>query len=360
MSELELGTLYDMLAYFPRIEELWELEKYQGKIVYALTGDEFRSFMAIKESGELERVINDLETGNIGFVCYFEQNYPEKFIELDYPLFVVYYRGDISLLNGNNIAIVGSRACTRYGKEQTDRFSKELSKAGFNIVSGLAEGIDGCAHTGALKANGKTISVVANGLKSIFPAINVDLAREIVATGGVLISEFYPDYKPKGFSFVQRNRLIAAASEAVLVVEAGKVSGALHTVNFALDLGREVFAIPGNCNSSASEGTNNLIKKFYSMCVTSPQEIISQLNCTQNLKLQVSQSQNPIKRTDKISNLNETESLIYNMLQTEDAHFDEILEKTQIEAKKLLVLLTTMEIRGLIRKLPANYFGKKD
>lgn len=360
ISDLDASSLYEFISTFNNIEEIWSINEYKGKIMYCLSGKEFQNLMSIRESGVLDKAIHDLENGNIKYVCYYDKNFPICFKTLDFPPLVIYYKGDLSLLNQRNISIVGTRACTRYGKEQTERFAYELSKAGFNIVSGLAEGIDGFAHKGALRANGKTISIVANGLNTIFPAINIDLARQIVDAGGLVLSANYPDFKLKNFSFVQRNRLIASASEAVLITEAGANSGALHTVNFALDMGKDIFVLPGNCNSPSSEGTNNLIKKYYSICVTKPSEIIERLNENYALVNVIQNNQNPVQKIDKELSLNELESQIYNMLQLEDKHFDEILEKTKIDAKKLVVLLTTMEIRGLIRKLPGNYYGKKE
>ena len=171
----------------------------------------------------------------------------------------------------------------------------------------------------------------------------------------MIISEKAPDVNPKNFTFVQRNRLIAAIGEGILVTEAGEKSGALHTVNFALDLGKDLFVIPGNCNSKSSEGSNNLIKQFYSCCVTKPEEIISVIN--QNYVETTDASKQKIERKLLLST---DEQAILAVLKDEDKHFDEILEKTQITTKNLLGLLTTMEIRGLIKKLPSNFYGLKD
>ena len=360
ISDIDLSTLYEFMSLFDSIDDIWNLDKYQGKIMYCLSGKDFQNFISIRDSGILDKAIADLEKSDINHICYYDKNFPKCFKILDFPPLVIYYKGDLSLLNQRNISIVGTRLCTRYGKEQTERFAYELSKAGFNIISGLAEGVDGFAHKGALRANGKTISIVANGLNTIYPAINVNLAQEIVDAGGLVLSANYPDFNIKNFSFVQRNRLIAAAGEGVLITEAGVNSGALHTVNFALDLGKEVFVLPGNCNSPSSEGTNNLIKKYFSTCVTKPQEIIETLNLNYKLIQDVINTQKPIQKIDKELMLNDLEKVIYDLVQLEDVHFDEILEKTKIDTKKLMVLLTTMEIRGLIKKLPGNYYGRKD
>ena len=361
MCDLDFGALYSLFSTYENPEDMWALDKYEGKIVYQLSGREFRDLMDVRHSGLLDKVIAELDSGSkIKYVCMYQDEYPDKLRELDYPPFVLYYVGDWSLINGRNVGIVGSRVCTRYGREQTERFARELCNAGFTIVSGLSEGIDAVAHETSVKNNGKTIAVVANGLKMIYPAINTNLARDIAKSGGLLVTEFYPDYVPKSFAFVRRNRIIAALCEGVLVTEARRDSGALHTVNFATDLSREVFALPGNCNSTASQGTNDLIKHFGSTCVTEPQEIVDRLNDQVALCELINQNQRPISRVDRTMNLREEESSVLEIVRDEDAHLDEIAKILNFDTKKLLGLLTLMEIRGLIKKLPGNFYARKD
>lgn len=358
MSELEIASLYEILSLYDNTEDLFYIDKYNGKISYILSGQEFQKFIDIRDR-ELNRVINYLENGKINFVTLNSTEYPRCFRNLDYPPFVIYYRGDLSLLEKRSIAVLGSRVCTRYGKEQSERFAEEFVKEGFVLVTGLTEGIETYAVTKGLNVGGKVICIMANGLKSVYPAENLFLAKRIFEEGGLLISENYPDFKPIGMSFVQRNRLIPAVAEAILIVEAGAKSGSLYTVNFALDMGRDIFALPGNCNSSASAGSNDLIKRYYCACVTAPSEVIETLN-TNYIENNNKSNINNKSEIELDLNLNPLEKTIYDFVKIEEKHFDEILEKTQIETKKLLVVLTTMEIRGLIRKLPGNYFSKKD
>ena len=357
LSDMPVKKLYDFALSFDNLQELWELKSYTNHAMKYLTGQEFQELISLRDGGSLDKLLNSIGNSKVKYVTLNDEKYPSVLRNLDVPPLVVYYIGNLDLLDTRCISIVGSRACTRYGVEQTQHFAYELSKAGFTIVSGLAEGIDGNAHTGALRAKGKAIGVLAGGLNYIYPAINVQLARDVVNTGGLILSEKAPDVNPKNFTFVQRNRLIAAIGEGVLVTEAGENSGALHTVNFALDMGKDIFAIPGNINSRASVGTNDLIKQFYSCCVTSPTDIIETLNnnyvekhCQQTLDLKV----------DKKLTLKPEEQAIIDVLKNEEQHFDEILEKTKIDAKKLFGLLTTLEIRGLIEKLPSNFYKLKD
>ncbi len=357
MSDMPVKKLYDLALSYQNLEDLWHTTRYNAHIMQFLDGNEFQELMTIRTSGKLDKMLEKLQNSKIKYITINSPDYPEKLKNIDIPPFLLYYIGNISLLNSRCFGIVGSRVCTRYGKEQTERFAEAISKAGMTIVSGLAEGIDGHAHQGVMKIKGKAIGVLAGGLDNIYPAINVQLARDIVQNDGLILSEKAPDVFPKKYTFVQRNRIIAGLSDGILVTEAGKDSGALYTVNFALDMGKDIFALPGNCNSSASEGTNHLIKQFYSCCVTRPEEIIETMsknyqNCDKTASKQA--------KFDVKFTLKPEELMILEFVSTEDKHFDEILEKTNLDAKKLIGLLTTMEIRGLIKKLPSNYYGVKN
>ena len=180
----------------------------------------------------------------------------------------MYVLGNKKILNNKGIAIVGTRDCTKYGKNISFKFSKELTQKGFNIISGLALGIDTYAHLGNVQINmensksiGKTIAVLGCGIDELYPKQNKILAKQILKTGGCIISEYPNGTKPNKANFPQRNRIISGLSKAVLVIEARAKSGTLITVDFALEQGKDVFAVPGNINSANSVGTNELIKQ---------------------------------------------------------------------------------------------------
>lgn len=191
------------------------------------------------------------------------KEYPEQLREIyDAPL-KLYALGNKEILKQTGIAIVGSRNATEYGKKVALQFAKDLSKNGINIISGLALGIDTCAHLGTLNSDsvGKTIAVLGGGLDEIYPKQNVELAKQIIKNRGCIISEYPLETKPEKLHFPQRNRIISGLSKGVLIVEASEKSGSLITADFALEQGREVFAVPGNISSFTSVGTNNLIKQ---------------------------------------------------------------------------------------------------
>ena len=195
-----------------------------------------------------------------------EKEYHQQLKNIYDPPQCLYVLGNKNILNQKGIAIVGSRKCTNYGKEMAIKISEELSKNKINIISGLAIGIDSYAHFGNIKIQnikneyGKTIAVLGSGIDQIYPKQNVELARKIIQTGGCIISEYPIGTMPKKEHFPQRNRIISGLSMGVVIVEAQEKSGALITADFAVEQGREVFAIPGDINKKESIGSNQLIK----------------------------------------------------------------------------------------------------
>ena len=189
--------------------------------------------------------------------------YPKQLKKIYDPPLKLYVLGNKQLLKGKGIAIVGARKATEYGKKIALQISKELSQIGINIISGLAIGIDTYAHLGTLHEEciGKTIAVLGSGLDKIYPKENIELARRIVKSGGCIVSEYPVGRSASKLNFPQRNRIISGLSKSVLVVEASEKSGSLITADFALEQGREVFAVPGDINKETSKGTNELIKQ---------------------------------------------------------------------------------------------------
>jgi len=206
------------------------------------------------------------------------KDYPEQLKEIYNPPLNLYVLGNKELLKQGGIAIVGTRKATDYGKKMTLQFAQDLSQNGINIISGLALGIDTCAHLGTLKANnkGKTIAVLGSGIDNIYPNQNIELARQIIQSGGCIISEYPVGVPANKLNFPQRNRIISGLSKGVLVIEAGENSGSLITADLALEQGRDVFAVPGNISSQMSIGTNNLIKQGAKL-VTSYTDIIDEI-----------------------------------------------------------------------------------
>ncbi|MEK7134988.1 MAG: DNA-processing protein DprA, partial [Patescibacteria group bacterium] len=209
------------------------------------------------------------------------RHYPEILKEIPNAPKQLYVRGHLPKDHNLNFAIVGTRTASDYGRTLAFKIAKELAELGFNIISGLALGIDTQAHLGALEGKGKTTAVMGSAIddNSIYPSENLNLVQKIISSGGAVISEYEPGTKSEIWFFPERNRIISGLSRGVLIVEAPEKSGALITARVALEQNREVFAIPGSIFSKNSMGTNNLIKSGAKM-VTTVDDILEELNLT--------------------------------------------------------------------------------
>lgn len=213
---------------------------------------------------------------NIKLINIFDKEYPENLKYIYDPPITLFCIGDISILKNISIGIVGTREPSSYGKKIAFDFARNLSEKGITVVSGMARGIDTCAHLGALEVNGKTIAVLGSGVDIVYPSENINVYNSI-AKKGLIISEYIVGTKPEAQNFPLRNRIISGLSQGVLVVEAKKKSGTMITTDYALEQGKELYVIPGNITSENSEGTNNLIKQGAKI-VTEINDILEDFN----------------------------------------------------------------------------------
>ncbi|NCO25237.1 DNA-protecting protein DprA [Candidatus Parcubacteria bacterium] len=275
------------------------------------------------------------------------RNYPEILKEISDAPKQLYVRGNLPKDHNLNFAIVGTRAASDYGRTLTFKIAKELAELGFNIVSGLALGIDTQAHLGALEGKGRTTAVMGSAIddNSIYPSENLNLVKKIISSGGAIISEYEPGTKSEIWFFPERNRIISGLSRGVLVVEAPEKSGALITARVALEQNREVFAIPGSIFSKNSIGTNNLIKSGAKM-VTTVDDILEELNLTE-LKTE--------KRIGKEENLTEEEKIILKIIEKEPIHTDKICKISKMAAGQVLSIVSVLEIKGIIKNIGGKF-----
>ncbi|MEI6227242.1 MAG: DNA-processing protein DprA [Methylophilaceae bacterium] len=253
--------------------------------IYAASFQQLKAVVADNIATEISHGVNEealaesmrwLSLENNYLVTLSDSYYPKSLLEINDPPPVLYAKGKLALLNQPSIAIVGSRNATMQGEENAEAFAKGLCSYGLCIVSGLALGIDGAAHRGALQANGSTIAVAATGLDIVYPSKHLDLAHQI-AKHGLLISEFSLGETSKPENFPRRNRLISGLSLGCLVVEASLQSGSQITARLSTEQGREVFVIPGSIHSPTSKGCHQLIKQGAKL-VDNLQDIIEDLN----------------------------------------------------------------------------------
>jgi len=283
--------------------------------------------------------MNDIQIIRLG-----DSRYPRALMDLKDAPKQLYVKGNLSLLDRPMISIVGTRDCTRYGLMVAKEIASQCVAAGFVVVSGLAEGIDTAAHQGAQES---TIAVLGNGIEVYYPSINKNLQDEI-AKHGLLISEYPPKFHGGKTTFPQRNRIVAALGQAVIAVEADLHSGTLITVKMANVLNKPVYAVPGNINCYASQGTNALIANGQAKIITSVPELITTLTGTTASKFVVTKKQITLEHQN-----------ILNMLKSDEVHFDDLVMESGLTVSQLSTLLTNMEMIGLIEKLPGNYFVAK-
>jgi DNA processing protein len=280
------------------------------------------------------------------------RDYPKILKEISNPPKQLYVRGRLPKDHNLNFAIVGTRAASEYGRTLAFKIAKELAELGFNIVSGLALGIDTQAHLGALEGKGKTTAVLGSAIddNSIYPSENLNLVKKIIVSGGAVISEYEPGTKSEIWFFPERNRIIAGLSQGVLVVEAPEKSGALITARLALEQNREVFAIPGSIFSKNSYGTNYLIKSGAKM-VTSVDDILEELNLA-DLK-----TKKEAKEKEE-ENLTGEEKIILKIIEKEPVHIDKICQLSKMAASQVLTAISLLEIKDIIKNIGGEKFVK--
>ncbi len=279
--------------------------------------------------------------------------YPKAIERICDPPLLLYCRGDILPQDELAVAIVGSRRCTVYGKQQAEKFANSLARAGVTIISGLARGIDAAAHQGALAGGGRTIAVMGTGVAEIYPPEHRELAEQVAAHGAVL-SEFKLHQTPHAGHFPQRNRIISGLSVAVVVIEAGRSSGALHTARHAMEQGREVLAVPGRIDSLASEGCHDLIRDGVTL-IRHVDDILAAIGpLTKPVSLAADSGE--IVHSLRELSLNEIERQVLNLIGADPTLQDEIISLSHMEPSRVLSTLTVLEMKRLIRRQPGGFF----
>ena len=283
-----------------------------------------------------------------------DERYPEPFRSLSEPPFLLFAAGDLELLRAPAVAFVGTRSPSTYGRAAAIELAGGLARAGYAVVSGMARGIDTEAHQAALAEGGPTVGVLGHGIDSVYPPENRALFRQ-VRERGLLLTEFPPGERPKAGNFPRRNRLIAALSRAVVVVEMGLKSGAQHTVGYALERGLDVMAVPGPIGAPTSAGTNQLIRDGARM-VTSAEDILEELEGVGRPR---PLAPPPAPAQPALPLLAPDEDRVVRVLSLGAKHVDEVAAETGLRAGDLLGLLLDLELRGVVESLPAKHFRRR-
>lgn len=303
----------------------------------------YRQCRRIDWQGEQDRAA----AKGIHIITAMDPEYPEALAKIYDPPLALYVRGTLQEGDKHAMAIVGTRRGTHYGRDTAKRFASGLAQAGYTIVSGLARGVDTVAHEGALEVQGRTLAVLGSGMDHLYPACNVQLADRIAERGAV-ISEFPLARQPDKTTFPMRNRIISGLSKAIVVVEAGRRSGALITADAALEQGRDVFAVPGRIDNRYAEGPHGLIRKG-AVLVRGVQDILDECGTLWGGALSRATA---LPR--ELCTLNEEESSLLELLGDGEQGVDELIRQSGLQASRVGSVLLGLEMKRMIRILPGR------
>ncbi len=343
VGNAKIRHLYDEAV---SAEEIYHMSLPELKKIQGLTEEDVHSIQKSQKKWDVDKEWFSLLEQGIGFVSLEQPEFPEKVRHITNPPYALYYVGKLPDENRKSIAIVGARTRSAYGSQVAAEIAKALAGNGIQVISGLARGIDRDAHQGALNGGGDTYGVLGCGVNVCYPSENKFLYNQIIETGGV-ISEYLPGTRPMAKQFPARNRIIAGLCNGVVVIEAKEKSGSLITAEFAMDQGRDVYAVPGRISDPLSQGCNRLIKQGAGAVISvedflSDLEILSDINYTQ---------------MDFRKNLLEKdERLVYSLTDFRPTGVSTLVEKTGISISRLLEILDKLESLGLIKETFTNYY----
>ncbi|MDF2820736.1 MAG: protecting protein DprA [Clostridiales bacterium] len=336
-----------LLDYFEDVEEIWKVSEDSLKEIKALSSNDVASFVDSRNAEKIKKDFEMLKKWKVEFLSIENKNYPTKLKNIyDYP-YGIYYSGNYINNDTLSIAVIGARNCSEYGIELATYFGRELSKAGVQVISGLARGIDTYAHKGALMSNGNTIGVLGTGIDICYPEENIKVMEEMLERGGIL-SEYNLGVQPRPGHFPMRNRIISALVDGIVVIEARKRSGSLITANIGLEHGKDIFAVPGRAFDKLSEGTNAIIKAGAKI-TTKIEDVLEEY-------FDIEESDQFSVKSRIITN--QLEKTIYNILDFDPKCIDELEGESKLPIGQFLQGLLSLEIHGAIRKVANSGYVK--
>lgn len=313
---------------------------------------------------DVEGKYKELEKKKILFIPRNDKRYPERLEKLENPPYALYCLGSLPKEQTPAVAVIGARECSEYGRNMAQAFAAKMAEAGVTVISGMARGIDGIGQKAALQNGGRTYAVLGSGVDVCYPASNRELYREILETGGGILSPFPPGAPPVRQQFPERNRIVAGLSDVLLVVEARLKSGTWITVDMALEQGKSIYAVPGRLTDRLSDGCNFLIRQGAGIALT-PEDILAELTVLHNRKGLKCQKETSVmkERVPDIKNLNTEEAKLglLSFLDEYPKSADEILKTMkkkgmEIELPRLLEELIDLCIQNKAKQLCGSYF----
>lgn len=341
--------------HFGDIKKIYHAKEADFVRVPNINRRDINNILKNKDMKKIYEYVKKLKKQNVRTILYKDDCYPSILKEIYNPPPILYSKGKIPI-DGIAMSIVGSRRASYYGLKMAEKLAYELASLGVTIVSGMAKGIDTYAHRGALQAKGKTIAVLGCGVDVIYPQENSELMKEIERKG-LILSEFSLKTLPKANNFPARNRIISGLSLGTIVIEAGERSGSLITAEFALEQGRNVYAIPGNIDNQTSKGTNNLIKEGAKV-VTSVEDIVEDILPSLTSEHFLLNKECDQESELEYKNLSAEEKRIIEKIKKGYTDEDEIIQASGYPASVVNSCLIMLELNGLIKKHINKYYLK--
>lgn len=338
-----------IIAYSGSAEAVFKEKKDSLQKIPGIGSKLAKQILGFKDYDSIEKELAFIEKHKIQALTYLDENFPQRMKDLEDAPPLLFYKGTANMNVDKIISVVGTRNASSYGKKVCERIIDELAEYKVSIVSGLAFGIDYCAHRSALKNGLPTIAVLGHSLDMVYPYEHRSLAVEMLSNGG-LLTEYWSGTKPDKGNFPERNRIVAGITDAVLVIESGLKGGALITADIASSYNRDVFAVPGRTDDEMSSGCNKFIKINRAILVENAYDIAYQLGWNIKYKAKV-------KKSIDTSSLNENEKILIDILKDADkTHIDKVSTTLQLNHSELSLLLLDMEFRGFISALPGNFY----
>ncbi len=323
-----------------------QLEKIEG--IGTIRADSIKSFMDFTTA---EQEIAFIEKYKIKTLFITDKKYPQRLLNCYDPPTLLFYRGDADLNHDKIIAIIGTRNNTEYGKQVTEELVGDLVEQNVLVVSGLAFGVDALAHKAAVKNNLKTVGVLAHGLDQVYPSQHTGLAKDILRSGGGLLTEFRSKTKPDKHNFPSRNRVVAGMCDATIIIETGIKGGSMITAELANNYNKDVFAFPGRVTDGKSAGCNYLVKNNKAVLLTDAQQLIELMNWEETKKPPAR------KQKELFIELSREEKLILEILkQKNSVHIDEINLKSGLSSSSVASAILNLELQNVVLSLPGKIY----
>lgn len=350
VPKLRNKTRRKLIEYCGSAKEIYGLSEKQLKSLTDWKEAELEEFLLFRKNWELEKEAEKLLKQQISIITTEEEEFPQRLRNIYDCPYALFYKGNMPKNDEPSAAVVGARICSSYGKQAALVIGKTLAEYGVNVVSGMAMGIDSFGHWGTLGAGGKTFAVLGCGVNVCYPKGARELYDRILEKQGGILSEYLPNEPPLAYRFPERNRIISGLSDRVIVVEAKKKSGSLITADFALEQGKEIFAVPGRLDDLLSEGCNELIEQGAGI-------LLSMENFPENWSFV--RQKNGGQEEKKKNLLEKEESLVYSCFDLHEKNMEELVRMTDIPPSKMADILVRLQNKGWIRENFKNSYIKK-